>query len=141
MNTDRPDNFELEKLVREYNDAKVFADKASARANELKKSLTDYVREYGTQDNRGHKWLPAGDMQIKHERRVGKSFDLKAAEDWARYFGIWDEIKEVIEVINEDGVLKYVWEHPEHQETISDFYIERETWAFKIVDQKSYDEE
>jgi hypothetical protein len=136
----KPDKMELAKLVREYNDAKAFADKTSARANELKKALTEYVQEHGVPDDRGHKWLAAGDSQIKHERRVGKYLDLNAAEEWAKGIGIWDEVKEIIETITEDSLLKYSWEHPEHQDTVMSFYSERETWAFKVVNQKSYDD-
>jgi hypothetical protein len=137
----KPDKFELEKLVREYNDAKEFSEKTAKRANELKSTLLEYVKEHGTPDDRGHKWLGAGGSQIKHERRVGKSFDLSAAEDWARDLGIWDQVKQVIEVITEDAVLRYAWENPEHHETVTGFYNERETWAFKIVNQKSYDDQ
>lgn len=137
----KPDKFELEKLVREYNDAKDFADRTTKRANELKSTLLTYVKEHGVPDDRGHKWLGAGNMQIKHERRVGKSFDLNAAQAWAKELGIWDEVKEVIEVVTEDAILKYSWEHPEHHDTVADFYTERETWAFKIVDQKSYEDD
>lgn len=137
----KPEKFEIEKLVREYTDAKEFADKTAKRVNELKSVLLDYVKDYGVPDDKGHKWLPAGDMQLKHERRVGKSFDLSAAESWARELGIWDQVKEVIEVITEDAVLKYSWEHPEYHDTVADFYTERETWAFKVVNQKSYDDE
>lgn len=137
----KPDKFELEKLVREFKDAKDFADKTGKRLSELREVLLNYVKEHGVPDDRGHKWLGAGDMQVKHERRVGKSFDLKAAQSWAKELGIWDEIKEVVEIITEDGVLKYSWEHPEHHDTVAGFYIERETWAFKIVDQKSYEDD
>lgn len=137
----KPDKFELEKLVHEYSYAKDFADKTTKRANELKSTLLTYVKEHGVPDDRGHKWLGAGNTQIKHERRVGKSFDLGAAQAWAKELGIWDEVKEVIEVVTEDAILKYSWEHPEHHDTVADFYTERETWAFKIIDQKSYEDD
>ena len=80
-------------------------------------------------------------MQIKHERRVGKYFKLAPAEEWAKEVGIWDEVKQVVEIISEDSILKYGWEHPEHHDTIANFYAERESWAFKIVDQKSYEDD
>jgi hypothetical protein len=136
----KPDKFELEKLVRDYKDAKAFAEKTSARATELKTALTEYVKEHGVPDDRGHKWLAAGDSQVKHERRVGKRFDIGAAQSWAKDIGIWDEIKQVVEVITEDDVLKYSWEHPEHHDTVMSFYSESESWAFKIVNEKSYED-
>lgn len=139
--SEKPDVYELNRLVKEYKYAKEFSEKAVRRSDELKMSLITYVRDHGTPDDRGHKWLSAGDAQIKHERRVSKSFDTNSATDWAKSIGIWDEVKEIIETLSEDAVLKYVWEHPEHQDTLTDFYTERESWAFKVVDQKSYDDE
>ena len=131
----------LGRIAEEYKKAKEFAESTAKRADELKKELVRQVSQYGTSDDRGHKWMAAGDMQLKNERRVGKSFDLTAAIDWAKENDIWDAVKEIIETTNEDLILRYSWEHPEHQATVAKFYVERETWAFKLIDQKSYDDE
>lgn len=131
----------LGRIAEEYKKAKEFAESTAKRADELKKELVRQVSQYGTSDDRGHKWMAAGDMQLKHERRVGKSFDLASAIDWAKENDIWDAVKEIIETTNEDLILRYSWEHPEHQATVAKFYVERETWAFKLIDQKSYDDE
>jgi hypothetical protein len=52
----------------------------------------------------------------------------------------WDEVKEVIETTNEDRILQYAWAN-EYKDVVAKFYTERETWAFKLVNEKSYDEE
>lgn len=131
----------VERLIQEYRAAKEFSDKTAARTDALKKELIAMVIEHGVPDDRGHKWLPGINTQVKHERRVSRSFDLDAAEEWAEKLGILDEVQETITTITENAVLSYCWDHQEHQETLSGFYTEKESWAFKVVDQKSYDDE
>lgn len=131
----------VEKLIQEYRAAKEFSDKTAARTESLKKELLAMVIEQGAPDDRGHKWLPGINSQVKHERRVSRSFDLGAAEEWAEELGILEEVQETIVTVTENAVLAYCWDHQEHQETLAGFYTERESWAFKVVDQKSYDDE
>jgi len=131
----------VERLVQEYRAAKEFSDKATARTDSLKKELLAMVSEHGVPDDRGHKWLPGVNTQVKHERRVSRSFDLGAAEEWAEQLGILEEVQETIVTITENAVLTYCWDHQEHQDTLASFYVEKESWAFKVVDQKSYDDE
>lgn len=128
-------------LVEEYRKAKEFSDKVAARADALKKELTRLVKSHGKPDDRGHLWLAAGDSQVKHERRVSRNLDRAAAERWARDNGIWDEVKEVVEVLSEDSLMKYFWQNPDQEKVLDDLYTERETWAFKLVEKKSYDDE
>lgn len=128
-------------LVEEYRKAKEFADKVAARADELKKELTRLVKSHGKPDDKGHLWLAAGDSQVKHERRVSRNLDRLAAERWAQENGLWDQVKEVVEVLSEDALMKYFWENPDKEKVLEDLYNERETWAFKIVEKKSYDDE
>jgi len=130
----------IARLAEEYKAAKEFADKTASRADELKRELVRQVSSNGKQDDRGHKWMPAGDMQLKHERRVSTSFDLSAAIEWIKNMDAWDEVKEVIETTNEDRILQYAWAN-EYKDVVAKFYTERETWAFKLVNEKSYDEE
>lgn len=130
----------LGRLANDYKESKDFADRIQKRTDELKQTLVKNLKDYGVEDDRGHKWLAAGDMQLKHERRVSRSFDLSAATKWVKSLGAWDEVKDVIEVTTEDRILQYAWEHG-HTDVVSEFYSDRETWAFKLVDQKSYDDE
>lgn len=138
---EKPEKSYIERLLKEYQEAKDFADRAIARSDDYKKELTAMVKSFGTADEKGHKWLPGENNQVKYERRVSRRMNLAEAEKWARGLGIWDKIKEVIEVTNEDNVLRYGWENPEHNDTISGFFEEKESWAFKVVNTKSYDDE
>lgn len=128
-------------VLDEYKKSKEFSDKVAARTDELKKELVRLVKAHGKADDKGHLWLPAGDSQVKHERRVSRSLDRVAAERWAREEGIWDAVKEVVEVLSEDSLMKHFWENPDKEKVLEDLYSERETWAFKVVDKKSYDED
>jgi hypothetical protein len=128
-------------LVEEYRQSKELSDKVAARTDSIKKELTRLVKEYGKPDDRGHLWLSAGLTQVKHERRVSRNLDRNAAENWARREGVWDEVKETVEVLSEDLLMKYFWEHQDRQKVLDDMYVEKEVWAFKVVESKSYDDE
>lgn len=138
---EKPDKEYLERLIDEYNKSKEFADKANARVDELKGSLRTYVKAHGTTDDKGHVWLPAVNHQLKYEKRVSRSFDRDTAEKWAKSEGYWDSVKQIIEVLDEDALLALVWKNPELETVITKFYTEKATWAFKVVEGKSYDDE
>ena len=138
--TVKPTRQLLGRLAAEYKESKEFGERIQKRTDELKKVLIDNLREYGVPDDKGHKWLAAGDMQVKHERRVSSGFDLQSAIEWIKQMDAWDEVKEVIETTNEDRILRYAWAN-EYKDVVAKFYTERETWAFKLIEQKSYDDE
>jgi hypothetical protein len=131
----------IESLVTEYRQSKEFSDKVAARTDELKKELVRMVKAHGVPDDKGHLWLAAGDSQVKHERRVSRNLDRISAEEWARENGLWDSVKETIEVLSEDLLLKHFWENPDKEEELAKLYSNRETWAFKLVEKKSYDDD
>lgn len=141
IKSDKPDAQYLQRLIDEYDKSKEFAKKATDRVDELKESLRGYVKKYGTADDRGHVWLPAESHQLKNERRVSRSFDAKAAEKWAKENGHWDTVRRVVEMVDEDALMALVWDNPELEEEASKFYTEKATWAFKVVEGKSYDDE
>ena len=120
------------RLVEEYKGAKDLADSSKKRADTLKKDLSDLVDSEGYEGDDGHLWYEIGDYKLKRERRVSKSFDLDECEQWAKSTGLWDEVKEVVELVSEDKVLALAWDDPEVREAIERFYKEKETWAFKL---------
>ena len=129
------------RLAKEYTDTKYMLDKVSKKLAEIKDALTKDLDVEGTSDDRGHIWCPAGDYTLKKERRVSEVFDSQAATEWAKQNGLWDEVKEVIEVLSEDKLLSLGWNHPEHTEALTGFYNLKVSWAFKVIESKSYDEE
>lgn len=129
---------DMARLVTEYQDLKSMVDKYTTRLNSLKKELSDQVDLYGHEDEKGSKWLPLGVCQLKRERRAGVSFDSDAAEKWAHSKGLWDEVVETIEVVSEDKVLSLAWKDDTLKQEIDNLYTIRESWAFKIIESKSY---
>ena len=130
--TDSDDSAFNLRLVQEYKAAKEMADTSKKRADGLKSQLIELVDEQGYEGENGHRWFEVGDHKLKRERRVSKSFDAAACESRARNTGLWDEVSEVIEVLSEDKVLALAWDNPEIRSEVEAFYVERETWAFKL---------
>ena len=120
------------RLVQEYKAAKEMADTSKKRADGLKSQLIELVDEHGYEGENGHRWFEVGDYKLKRERRVSKSFDTAACAEWAKSNGLWDEVSEVIERLSEDKVLALAWDDLEIRSEIEAFYVERETWAFKL---------
>jgi hypothetical protein len=122
----------LERLTEEFKRSKEAIESLEKRHNEMKKQLSEAVDSMGIEDDKGHRWLKVGNFELKRERRVSRSFDLAAAERWARDNGYWDDVKEVIEVTSEENMLRLAWENKELSDDIVSFYSEKETWAFKV---------
>lgn len=120
------------RLVVEYKASKEMADSAKKRADGLKSQLIELVDERGYEGENGHRWFEVGDYKLKRERRVSKTFDAAACEEWAKVSGLWDEVSEVVELLSEDRVLALAWDDPEIRAEIERFYVEKETWAFKL---------
>ena len=129
--TEQPDTAYLERLAEEYKKSKEALAVVEKRTNDMKKELSTIVEKFGTPDDKGHLWLQVGDLNLKREKRVSRSFDTQSAEQWAKENGHWDDVKEVVELLSEDKILGLAWTQKELEETIMGFYIEKESWAFK----------
>jgi hypothetical protein len=129
MNMTTPDYYE--RLAQEFKKSKEGIDALTKRQNEMKAELVKAIQENGYEDDKGHLWYQAGSMELKYERRVSRSLNSEAAEQWARELGIWDDLKEIVERLDEDKLLGYAWNHKEVEDTIQGFYVEKESWAFK----------
>ena len=127
----QPDTAYLERLAEEYKKSKDTLAVIEKRTNDMKKELSVAVENYGTPDDKGHLWLSVGELNLKREKRISRSFDSDSAEKWARDNGHWDGVKEVIEVLSEDKILGLAWSDKSLEETIMSFYVEKESWAFK----------
>lgn len=120
-----------EKLAEDFRKSKEAIDALTKRQDAMKKELIDALKQNGYEDDKGHLWWSVGDKELKYERRVSRSLNVDAAEQWAREQGIWDDIKEVVERLSEEKLLGYSWLHKEAEDTIQSFYTEKESWAFK----------
>jgi hypothetical protein len=125
-----PDYYE--RLAQEFKKSKEAIDSLTKRQNEMRTELVKAIQENGYEDDKGHLWYSAGSEEIKYERRVSRSFNIEAAEQWAKGLGIWDDLKKVVEMLDEDKLLGYAWNHKDKEEEIQGFYIEKESWALKV---------
>ena len=125
------DEVHMERLAEEFKKSKETIDILEKRLGEMKKQLTEAVTVFGYTDDKGHQWLKVGSYELKRERRISRSLDVTAVEQWARSNGYWDAIKKVVEVVDEDNLVKFAWENKDQEETVTSFYVEKETWAFK----------
>lgn len=125
------DELHLERLAEEFKKSKETLEILEKRHNEMKKQLSEAVDTFGYSDDKGHKWLKVGSAELKRERRISRSLDTTAVEQWARENKYWDDIKKVIEVVDEDNLVKFAWEHKDQSDLVTAFYVEKETWAFK----------
>lgn len=119
------------RLVEEYRKCKEAVESIQKRLDGYKTEITEIVVQHGQPDEKGNVWVELGDIEIKRERRVSRSFNASAAEAWAKQNGYWDTVKEVVEVISEDKLLGLAWNDSDIQETIKSFYAEKEVWALK----------
>lgn len=120
-----------ERLAQEFKKSKEGIEALTKRQNDMKAELVKAIQDNGYEDDKGHKWFKVGDIELKYERRVSRSLNMEAAEQWARGLGIWDDLKKVVEQLDEDKLLGYAWNHKEQEDTIQNFYVEKESWAFK----------
>lgn len=119
------------RVLADFKSAKDAVDSFTKRQNALKAELVEALKERGYEDDKGHLWWNLEGSELKYERRVSRSLNSEAAEQWARELGIWDDLKELVERLDEDKLLGYAWNHKESEETIQGFYVEKESWAFK----------
>jgi hypothetical protein len=130
----------VKRLAKEYLDTQSLSSKITARLTELKKTLSDVADKEGFEDDKGHRWYSAGDLQLKREKRVSTSFDAASAEEWAKAKGIWDDVKMTVEVLDVDKLLALAWTDRSYTADIEAFNTQKVTWAFKVVEGKLYDE-
>jgi hypothetical protein len=119
------------RVVEDFKNHKSLLDQTQKRTDALKAQLTDMLVAHGKPDEKGNIWIDLGDVELKRERRISKSFNTSAAEAWAKENGHWDTVKEVIEVLSEDKLLGLAWNDEDIQEKVKTFYVEKETWALK----------
>jgi len=125
-----PDYYE--RLAEEFKKSKEAIDNLTKRQNAMKAELVEAIKSNGYEDDKGHMWYTAGSLELKYERRVSRTFNAEAAEQWARENGLWEDLRKVVEVLDEDKLLGYAWNHKDQENVIQGFYVEKESWAFKV---------
>lgn len=136
---------DIERYTEEFVRHQDHAAMLSKTIAEMKKTLTEVVEVEGEYDDKGHQWLPAGRFLLQRQRRQGKkSLNMEKVEEWAKGRGAWAEVSRTIEVIDEDALFAYMFDHRGEEgleEEFEQLYDEAPvTYAFmKPVEEKSYD--
>lgn len=111
----------VERLAEEYIKRKKLLDDLAKQVDDLKKMLNKAIEEDGETDEKGHRWLTAGDYLLQRQKRQGqKSLDMAAVEEWATERGIYDAITTTTTVIDQDRLVGYVYEHRKDDPSIED---------------------
>lgn len=123
------------RLAKEFQAAKDASDVFKKRAEKLRTEIVSFIKEHGLEDDKRHRWMESDELhlQIKYERRVSKLLDLDAVEAWAKSEGLWDRIKAVVEVVDEDKLMALAWDDPAIAQEVQTLYKESETYALKVI--------
>ncbi len=112
----------VERLTKEYLSHLDHQKKLEKMTGELKELLKKAIEKEGEPDESGHRWLPAGSYLLKLQKSQGQpKLSREAAEGWARTKGIWDKVSETIEVLDEDKLMAYMYDHQADEELEEEF--------------------
>lgn len=141
----RYDNLDPDLLIRDYITHSEHLDKLTSTVKSIKDYLSSLVDSDGEEDEKGHRWLKVGPYMLKRQRRQGeKKINLQRAEEWARKRGVWDKVKATVEVLDEDALVAYVYDHRDEdgvEEEFQSLFDEAPvSYAFmKPVEEATYD--
>ena len=136
---------DLERLTEEYLRHTEHIQQLQKMVDRIKQDLVEEVQHRGEEDDKGHQWLPAGKYLLQRQRRQGQSrLNIERAEEWARSRGIWDKVSKTVEVLDEDSLMGYLYDHRDDdgiEDEVKALYDAAPvTYAFvKPVEEASYD--
>lgn len=103
---------DIERLAQEYLAHIEHAERLKKTIEEFKGVLIDTIIQDGEEDENGHQWLPAGSYLLQRQRRESRpTLDIAKAEQWAKDKGIWNEVSQTIEVLDQDALYGYIFDH------------------------------
>jgi hypothetical protein len=102
----------VEKLVDTYVQGLETYKRLGDRQAKLKELITKAVDDEGDADEKGHRWLAAGDYVLQRQKRQGKKYlDKQAALDWVASKEIEDQVMVQVPTLDEDALAGWVFEH------------------------------
>lgn len=130
-----PDDAYVERLIEEYVKAKELAEKAARRQEAIKLELKAIVAKAGERDHKGNQWLTLGKYTAKNELRTRNVLDVKAAEEWAKSHGYWDQVSTT--TLSEDLLLEFSANaaDPEITNDVANMFVTSTTSAFKVQEE------
>ena len=131
----------VEDIVHELTVLKDRKKDIEKREKELKEQLGTILEAEGVKDSKGSFKLVVGDKLAQKQARKSVKLNREKAEEFFKSIGIWDEVIEIKEEINEDYVEQALLADKfsmEELEKISDIKV---TYAIVINDYKPEEEE
>jgi GNAT superfamily N-acetyltransferase len=136
---------DIERLTEEYLRHVQHAEVLQKTINEYKRELNGLVEAEGDEDDKGHQWLTAGKYLLQRQRRQGKKIlNIHRAEEWARDRGIWKAVSKTVEVLDEDALVGYIYDHRDEEGLEDEFQSLHDSppvsYAFmKPVEEETYE--
>jgi len=98
--------------------------------------IMDALVEQGTVDDKGSYWIRFPDdpvegrvKGVKRERRVSRTLDVEAAEEFLRDKALYNDCTETIVVLSEEKILDKNFKGEITDEDLDKLYTVKETWA------------
>ena len=102
-----------------------------------RQELLTILEETGTEDEAGHRWINWPDdpvegriKGIKAERRVSRTLDLEAAEEYLRGRKLYNKCTQTVVSLDEDKILGLNFDGTISDADLEKIYVVSETYAF-----------
>ena len=123
--------------VRQYMAIKDNIDLLTKRQSEIKKRITDFIDEFGSMDERGHRVFDIEDTsfgvkRVMKQRRVSKNLDMDVAEGLLAERGIKDTCIKMVPMLDESAIMAAFYEGYLTEEDIDKMFPEKVSYAFVI---------
>lgn len=139
-NLPTPDDYSqssVDNMYKEYVLLKRNIDDLTARQNEIKKELSSFVESNGLEDDKGHMWydMPEynGYVGMQRQRRVTQKIDEEAALSILTDKGLADRCFETKPVLDQEQVLKCMYEGLINEDELDTIFPKSVTSAFVLM--------
>ena len=106
----------VDRLTKEYLKHLDHQKKLEELTKQLKDLLRKAIEDDGEPDENGHIWLPSGHYLLKLQKsQPTPKLDVEKAEEWAKRKGIWTQVSELVQVLSEDRLMAYMYDHQDEE--------------------------
>lgn len=128
-------------IVNELEELKAKKKLIETREKDLKEKLKTIVTKEGAKDQNGSYKLVVGDKLAQCQARKTVKLNQKVAEELLKAKGLWDEVKEVKETVNEDLLAQIYTEEKITSEDLEGMTDTKIVYAMVITDYKPEEDE
>lgn len=130
-----------EEIINEMEVLKQRKKDLDSRLKSLKGDLTVIIEGEGTKDSKGSFNLIVGNKKAQKQARKSVKLDAEKAEEFFKSIGIWDEVIETKEIINEDYVEQALLNEKFTMEDLEAITNVKTTYAIVVNDYTPDEEE